>query len=248
VNFAERALLDHTDIALAGIWTIEDDGVVNVDTVKLAPGALVPMAPGSAGLKNVTPGVNFDLSQFVLEEARGNIRKALYTEQLGNPNKTPMSATEVSQRMAELARSIGSPFGRVLLEMVFPSVVRFLHILKKRKLVKVPAIDGKEVKIISTSPLAQAQRFEEIEAIDRFLGIIASRFGPEMINIVVDGGATGQELADKFQVPAKILRPPEKQEEIMGQLAQMAQQRAGAAQGAAEQAGGQLPAGPGAPA
>ena len=52
---------------------------------------------------------------------RNNIKRALYTMTcLGDPNKTPASATEVAERMADLSRKIGSAFGRLQAEMVQP--------------------------------------------------------------------------------------------------------------------------------
>lgn len=220
VNFAERALLDHTDIALGGIWTMEDDGVINVDTVRLEPGTIVPTAPGSKGLQNVAPAGRFDLAQFTMTEARSTIRKALYTEQLGNPNKTPMSATEVSQRMAELARAIGSAFGRLILEFVMPVIMRAVYILKARGLIKLPAVNGKEIKLISTSPLAQAQRFEDIDNLDKFLGMVGARLGMDMLNIIVDGVEVASQLADRFQIPKKALRPKADRDKILASIQQ----------------------------
>ena len=43
---------------------------------------------------------------------RTNIKKALYNDMLGVANeKTPMTATEVAERMADLSRQIGAAFG-----------------------------------------------------------------------------------------------------------------------------------------
>lgn len=221
-NFIERAVLDHVDVAIGGIWTMEDDGVVNVETVKLATGTIVPVAPGSQGLKNVAAGIQFELPQFALTESRATIKAALYTEQLGNPNKTPMSATEVQQRMNELARAIGSPFVRLILEFLMPAIVRFIRILKDRKLITMPTIDGKQIKLISTSPLSQAQRFEDIDSISKWLELVRNTLGPEAVNIIADGSEVGGELADLFKVPAKLLRPKAQQLQIMQQAAQAA--------------------------
>lgn len=231
VNFAERSLLDHTDMQLAGIWTLEDDGVVNASTVRLEPGTMLPVAMGSAGLKNVAPGGDFDVAQYQLEEARAVIRKSLYTEQLGNPNKTPMSATEVNQRMAELARAIGSPFSRIVLEFAMPAIQRIDYILKKKNLIKMPKVGGDTIKLQPASSLAQAHLFEAVEAMDRFAATIQARLGPEMTNVVIDGTAFATELGDALKVSKKIIRPPAKQAEILGVLTQMAAQQQGAAPG-----------------
>ena len=41
--------------------------------------------------------------------------------------------------------------------------------IAQRALIKLPTVDGKKLKLISTSPLAQAQRFEDIDAMERFM-------------------------------------------------------------------------------
>lgn len=227
VNFAEQALLDHTDMAIGGIWTIEDNGVINTDTVRLDPGTLIPVALGSRGLQNVAPGANFQIADFVLENSRMNIRKALYTEQLGAPEGTPMSATEVTQRMAELARAVGSPFARIIFEMVYPCALRFLYIAKRKKLVTLPELNGKELKLTATAPLAQSQRFEDIESLDRYLEMVTARLGQEQATLIIDGDRTARYLGTKFQIPERLLRPKEIVDEAMNTMAQGYAQQAG---------------------
>lgn len=243
VNFAERALMDHVDMQLGGVWSAEDDGIFNVDTVRLEPGTLLPRAPGSQPLQNVVPQGDFRMAEFALNEARINIKTALYTDQLGNPNKTPMSAAEVNQRMAELARAIGSPFGRIILEFAIPAVVRFTRICKDRGLITMPQINGKDIKLICTSPLAQAQRFEDIDNIDRFLATVGGRLGVEMLNLVVDGSQAARELGERFRVPAAMLRPPAEQKKLIEaiQASQQGQMPDGGAAGSASGAGGEAP-------
>jgi hypothetical protein len=72
------------------------------------------------------------VAQLVLGEMRANIKRALYNDMLGNPDKTPMSATEVSTRMADLSGQIGSAFGRLQHELVEPLIRRVINILKFR--------------------------------------------------------------------------------------------------------------------
>ena len=82
---------------------------------------------------------------------------------LGTPNeKTPMSATEVAERMADLSRQIGSAFGRLQAELVNPVLQRVVYILKKQGRIKIPVINGREIKIKSSSPLAQAQHQQDV--------------------------------------------------------------------------------------
>ncbi len=222
VNFAMSALLEHSDLAIAGIWTAEDDGVINVDTVRLEPGTIIPKAPGSKGLENILPGGRFDMQQFMIEEMRKNIKRALYADQLGDPDKSPKTATEVTQRMAVLSRAIGSSFGRLVVELVTPFLERTIYILKEKGLVKMPTVDGKNISLLPSSPLAQSQRFDDIDAFDRFSGLVQSRFGPESVPLEIDQAIAVPWLADRFGVPARLLNSVDKKEQGMAALAEAA--------------------------
>lgn len=228
-NLVVQMVLENAEMAIAGIYTAEDDGVVNVDNIRLVPGTVIPVAPGSAGLQAVRGAGNFDVSQLVLGEMRQNIRKALYNETLGDPNRTPMSATEVSQRMADLSRQIGSAFGRLQVEFVNRLVQRVIFILKKRGDIQLPTVNGREVKIVSTSPLSQAQAVEDINAVNNFLGLVGQHYGPQMVNLYTDGAAVAAYLKEKFNLPEKLVRDDAGRQQLGAQIAQL--QGAGAPQG-----------------
>ena len=80
---------------------------------------------------------------------------------LGNPDRTPASATKV-ERMADLSRRMGSAFGRLQAEMVQPVLARVVHILKKQGRIELPTLNGRQIKVKSISPLAQAQANSDI--------------------------------------------------------------------------------------
>ena len=50
--------------------------MLNPATVRLVPGAIIPKAPGSAGLTPLAAPGNFDISQLVLDDLRARIRAA----------------------------------------------------------------------------------------------------------------------------------------------------------------------------
>jgi len=222
-NLVIELILENAQMAISGMYQLEDDGIVNVDTIQLLPGTIIPRAAGSRGLEPVAPSGNFNLADLVLKDMRNNIRKALYNESLGDPNKTPMSATEVAERMADLSRQIGSAFGRLQAEMVQPVLQRVVYILKKQGRITLPTINGQEIKIQSTSPLAQAQANQDVSAFNRFLELVQARFGPQLINGLVDTNEATQYLAKKFGIPEKLVRTPEEQQQIVEQMLKMQQ-------------------------
>lgn len=227
VNFAEQCLLDHAEIELAGMWQYEDDGVLNPNTARLEPGAMLPIAMGSQGLQRIESGGKFDISSFVLENARQNINRGFYRDELGDPNRSPKKATEIDARMQELARRVGTPMTRLIIEFVMPSVARMVRILKDRGLVKLPTIDGKTIKLLPTSPLATAQRFEDINNMLNYGRAMREIFPQHGVELMIAEDRFGDELANKMQVPVRILRTPEERAKVAGTGVQMAAEQMG---------------------
>lgn len=237
VNFAEQALLDATEMELMGLWQAEDDGVLNTNTVRMEPGSMVTIAAGSKGLSNVAKGMSIDIAGFVLEEARKTIKRAFFNDELGDPNRSPKTATEIDARVRKLAQAIGTPMGRILVEGIIPAVVRIVRILKDRGLLKLPVIDGKQISLLPTSPLAQAQRFEEIDRLVNFSGVVSDRLGREGVALLIAEDRWGEQLADRMQVPAEVLRTAEERATMVQRTAEVA----GMTQ---QQPGGAEPSGP----
>jgi len=224
-NLTMQLVLENAQMAISGIYQLDDDGIVNPDTISLVPGTVIPKAPNSAGLQPIRAAGNFDVSQFIFSEMRMNIKKALYNEMLGDPNKTPATATEIAERMADLSRQIGSAFGRLQSEMVQPVLQRVIYILKKQGRIEMPTVNGREVKIRSVSPLAQAQSNQDIVSLNRFLQTVGNTFGPEMLNVLISSEETAVYLAKKFGIPDSLIRDLDERQEIVRMAQQMQQQQ-----------------------
>lgn len=227
-NLVVQMILENAQMAIAGIYNADDDGVVNPDTIELLPGTIIPRAPGSRGLEPVQSASNFNVADLILDDMRANIKRGLYNDMLGNPNKTPMSATEVAERMADLSRQIGSAFGRVWSEFCVPYLQRVIFILRKRGLIELPTVNGRVVKVAAKSPLAQAQAQIDIQASDRLVELVNARFGPQLANVFIKGEDMSAYWAEKLQVPAKLVRSKPEMEQLAQQIAQMASSAQGA--------------------
>jgi hypothetical protein len=226
-NLTIELILENAQMSISGIYQMEDDGVINPDTINLVPGSIIPKAMGSAGLQPIQAAGRFDVAQLVLSDMRLNIKRALYNDMLGNPDKTPATATEVAERMGDLARRMGSAFGRLQAELVQPVLQRVIYILKKQGRIEVPTVNGREVKVRSVSPLAQAQSNQDISSVARFLELVGGAFGPEMLQLLIDGEQTAIHLAKKFGVPESLIRDEEQRRQIAALAQQMAQQQQG---------------------
>ncbi len=224
-NLTIELILENAQMAISGMYQMDDDGVVNPDTIQLVPGTIIPKAMGSNGLQPIQSAGKFDVAQLVLSDMRLNIKNALYNDMLGNPDKTPASATEVAERMADLSRRMGAAFGRLQSELVQPVIQRVIYILKKQGRIELPTVNGREVKIRATSPLAQAQANQDITTVARFLEMVGGVFGPEMLQLLIDGEESALYLAKKFGVPESLIRSKEQRMQIAALAQQAAQQQ-----------------------
>jgi len=216
--------LENLAMAITGMWQADDDGIINVDTIELIAGTIIPRSPSGRGLEPLQPPGDFQTAQFILNEMRHNVKKALFNETLGAPEGTPMSATEVHERMADLSRQIGSSFGRLHTELVTPVLKRTVHILQKQGKIEIPVINGRQVKIVNTSPLAQAQHNEDVARVGRWLQLLNGGFGPQMTNAVVEATDTAIYVGKKIGVPESLIRDKEAAKQLLeAALAQTAE-------------------------
>jgi hypothetical protein len=226
-NLTIELILENAQMNISGIYQLEDDGVINPDNIQLVPGTIIPVAPGSRGLVPINGAGRFDVAQLVLDDMRQNIRKALYMETLGPTKGTPMSATEVAERMADLSRQIGSSFGRLQSEFIMPLIRRVIYILKKQGRIELPSLNNKEIKIIPESPLSRAQNEQDIADVNRFNATLGQTFGPQVLNLIVKQEEVARYLAEKMNLPEKIIRDAAEQQQVMQQMQQVMQQQGG---------------------
>ena len=128
--------------------------------------------------------------------------------------------------MADLSRRMGASFGRLQAELVQPLLQRVVYILKKQGRIEIPTVNGREIKVRSVSPLAQAQANQDISVVSRFLEMIGNGFGPEMLQLLIDGEQTAIYLAKKFGVPESLIRDEEQRKQIAEAARQYAEQQA----------------------
>lgn len=225
-NLVIQLLLENAQMNIAGMYQMEDDGVINPDTISLVPGTIIPKAMGSRGLEPIRTAGDMNMSQILLEEQRLNIKRGLFNDMLADPNRTPASATEVAERMADLSRRMGSAFGRLQVELAQPFIQRVIYILKKQGRITLPVVNGREVKIRAISPLAQAQANQDIGSVARFLEMVGGTFGPEALNVLIDSEETSVWLAKKFGVPDSLIRNEADRKKIVeAAMAQMQAQQ-----------------------
>ncbi len=144
-NKVVELILKNASISVTGIWQAEDDGILNPANIKLVPGAIIPKAVGSKGLTPLEAPGKFDVSQLVLDDLRSHINHALLADRLAQIQAPSMTATEVLERSAEIARILGASFGRLQTELLTPLLKRAFHLLRRRGDIMNFDLDGKIV-------------------------------------------------------------------------------------------------------
>ncbi len=241
LNKTKELLLKNAALAISGVFTAADDGVLNPATVKIIPGAIIPVArnggPQGESLKPLPRAGDFNVSQLVINDLQQNIKRILLDESLPPDNMSARSATEVVERMKELSQNLGSAFGRLINETMIPLVAKILQVMDDRGLIDMPLrVNGLEVKVSPVSPLAMAQNMDEINNLMQYAQIAGS-MGPEGQFALKKSEALDM-IADRLGIPASIRYSPEERAQQMQQAAQMAQQAAAANPQAAAQAVG----------
>lgn len=236
-NKVVELVLKNASIAVTGIWQADDDGVLNPANVKLVPGAIIPKAVGSSGLTPLAAPGRFDISQLVLDDLRARIRHALLGDTLGQIDAPRMTATEVLERSAEMARLLGATFGRLQSELLDPLIRRAVAILQRRGEIPRFALDGREVVLVQQSPLARLQAQGDVQGTLTWLGQMQA-LGPQAMQ-AVDVLAVARWLGRTLGVPGEFLvEPGEAMPQGAGNpVQQMLQQLQGAIGPAAAQMG-----------
>lgn len=231
-NKVAEFLLKNASIALAGMYLVQDDGVINPDNVQITPGGMITVKStgGSMGasMAPLQVGRDFDLGQFVMSDMRTGIRQALSDQSLPPVDGTRRSATEIIERMRILTRDFGGAVGRMTSALV-DLVRRVCDVLSRRGMIPEVKIDNFAVRMQVNSPLAQAQQLQQVEKVVRWIELCHSIGGPQMTEIVAKLEDILIWLAEQIGVPVNLLRDEAEREQERNRQAQMQMMAAGAA-------------------
>jgi hypothetical protein len=223
LNKTLELVLKNASLSIAGVYTAADDGVLNPQNIKIQPGAVVAVArnggPNGASLAPLPRAGDFNTSQIVINDLRMNIKKILMDDTLPPDNMSARSATEIAERTRELATNLGSAFGRLITETMVPIIARTLFVMDQQGLIDLPLkVNGAEVKVTPVSPLAQAQKLQEINDVVQYMQI-ANAMGPQgQASISVPRVLAF--IAERLGIDQNILNSEAEQQEIMMQMQQ----------------------------
>lgn len=239
LNHVRYLDLKNYDKHVDPVQSYEDDGVVNVDH-GVNPGDWIPRAVGSKAPEAVESATRLDVRMVQVDELRSAIRRAHYQDEPDQLGKTPPSATQWADEAARRMRRMGTPATNLVIELQYPLVRRFAYLLGKRGTLPKVELNGTQVALTPISPLLRAQEQEEVVRADRFCELIAARFGPQILNLIVDQFTYAAFLAEKMGIRVDILRKQADLQNTIKQLGPVLGQVGGQA-GATPPAPGAIP-------
>lgn len=234
-NKIVQFMLENSALQMAGVFTGKDDGYFNPHTVRIAPGTIIPVNSNSSVDPSLAPlplSGNLSVGELMLEKLQNGIKKALLAEPFGEISDPIRTATEQMLRNNDMLERRGASFGRLKSELVEPLVAAGIDILTERGIVAPVTIDGKDVAIKQTSPLAKAEEQEDFKSSQIWLSSIAQlaqMLGPELGPALLAGAVAIEKLpkywADKLDVPSDLNRTDAEQKKIGESMMAMAQQQ-----------------------
>lgn len=185
------------DLNLQPPVTWPDDSFANIEE-GLETGMAYAIRPGTADdVKKIYQAETTDVAIYATQDIEQRLRRLFYLDWPQQPGKTPPTASQWLDEMAQAQQRIGTP-GRVFWrEYCGGSFMRFAYLLTKDGLIQEVKVDGKHVALRAVNPAQLAAEQQEVSMFARFVQL-AGAAAPEEFKIFTDGKKTIQNLARKM--------------------------------------------------
>lgn len=208
LNELVRMELAAADLAVAGMWIAQDDGVLNPRTIKVGPRKVI-VANSVDSMKPLLTGSDFNVSFTIKADIQRAIRKVLLSDQLQPQDGPAMTATEVHVRVNLIRQLLGPVYGRLQAEWLRPMIERCFGLAFRAGVFEAPpeTLQGREFAVRYVSPMARAQKLEDVSAMDRFemALMMSAQVDPSALD-VYDIDAAQRIRSELLGVPAKAIR------------------------------------------
>jgi hypothetical protein len=227
VNAMSEVGLRASQLEMSPPLLAASDGVIM--PLKIVPNGINigGMSPdGKRLIEPLTSGVKTQLALEVLEQRRQSIRNAFFVDPLINRENSIRTAAEVQKRAAEELNGIGPFVSRYEQEYLEPLLDKVFDFIMKHMVdpATVPEeIQGKNVEIEYTAPLARTQRAKQLDSTVTFLQLLQTiaQSDPTVMEVIKKDTLVGL-MTDLLGVPYHILKT---QEELAAEQQQKQEQQ-----------------------
>jgi hypothetical protein len=236
LNTLEQFTITSAAMSTYGVYTVAGDDALSLHNISLSPSMFIPVernggssGPSIAPLPSVG---NFNAQQFMLDDKRNTVKKAMLDDSLPEERRQPQSAFEFAKRIEDLQANIGASLMQLYDEHAQPLMRRVVSILQEHgaydSIPDLPDnfasfINNFDVKINITSPVSRVQSSADVQAFLQAYGAL-QQISPEVAQMAVNIEKLPQYIFDKMGAPSSLLRTPEEMKQ-MQQQAQMQQQQ-----------------------
>ncbi len=204
---------------------IPDDGFLG--PVRMAPGSLNYYRSGSRDrIEPLNINANNSITLNSENQRREAIIKMFHVDQLVISENRNMTATEVIQRQEEKMRILGPVLGRLQSELLSPLIIRVFNIMLRNNLFQETpdVLAQQELKIEFVSPMALAQRSQELQSLMRGLEIFGSMSQAMPVMDFLDSDGMVKQVVDILGLPAKVIKSDAEVRQIREERAAQEQQ------------------------
>lgn len=234
INKLKELSLMSAAINVFGVYTVANQGGINVNGAKIRPGAMIPVdrnaGPNGPTIAPLPQNGNFNAQEFMLNNLKDDIRQVMLDNRLPQESAGVRTAFEISERLRELQTDIGAAFGRLYFEFVQPLFRRIVAILQRRKLIELPKefdIDNFFVQVQVVSPIAQAQATEDVQKFMQAYTMSQGLDGTgQLAQLAFKVEDVPQWVSEKIGAPATLLRTEDEKKQLTEAAAQAMQQQA----------------------
>ena len=223
LNKVKEFMLQNAALTMTPPMLGASDGIFNPHSARIQPGIIMPVADtGNPPLVPMQVGGDLRVGQFIMEDMQNNIKKVFFADPLGELSDPVRSATENLIRQQDMLKKRGANFGRLQSEFVFPLVARVSKILALAGKIPPIEVDGREVTLKMSSPLASAEQTENIDHLFVFLNAMQQL--PDEVKML--GAAlefVPQFLQRNLNLPEELARSPEQIEQATKMIMQQQQ-------------------------
>jgi hypothetical protein len=205
---------------------IPDDGMLA--PIRMSPGSINYYRSGSRDrIEPLNINANTSITINNENQRRDAINKMFHIDQLVVTENRNMTATEVIQRQEEKMRILGPVLGRLQSELLSPLITRVFNILLRNGLfIQSPDIlQQQELKIEFVSPMALAQRGQELQSLMRGLEIFGSLAQTMPVMDYIDENGLVKQIISILGLPAKVIKSDAEVEQIRSDRAEQEAQQ-----------------------
>lgn len=204
--------------------------------VRMTPGSLNYYRSGSRDrIEPLNIGQNTTVTLNAENARREAIARMFHVDQLQIQSNRTMTATEVLQRNEEKMRILGPVMGRIQSELLEPMINRVFSIMLRNRLFREapPILANQEIDIEYVSPMALAQKGQELQNVMRGLELFGSLAQTMPVMDYIDENGLVKQLVQTLGLPARMIKSDKEvqgirmeRQEAQQQQMQMQQQMA----------------------